>query len=896
MERVRDDAGGRSGAPSVCLNMIVRNEAHVVAETLDAVAPHIDHWVVVDTGSTDDTIAVVRSFFAERGIPGELYERPWRDFGTNRTEALELAAGRADYTWVIDADDLVVGDFDLSGLAADAYSVRYGTDFVFWRTQIFRSSLPWRYEGVLHEYPVCDAPDVRIDRLEGDYHLVWRTLGGRSKGGDKFQRDVEVLTNAHEADPDDPRTVFYLAQSHRDAGNLDEARALYLRRAEMGGWAEEIYVARLEAARCLRRSGAPWPEVQAELLDAWSTRPHRGEALHDLASHHRAGRNWAVGHLFATRGLALPVPDDDLFVDATVHRWRLLDEASICAYYLGHHQESVDGCRHLLAGPDLPDHERPRVEENLRFALEVVQDAHVGHRPDLVAGLVSVATERAAGLRPPSDVTLTITAGRRRELFEATIDSFLTCCEDADAIGRWICVDDGSPAADRAALTERYPFIEFVWKDPADAGHARSLNLLRDLVDTPYWLHLEDDWKFVVRDRYVERAKAILDADPALGQVLFNRAYAETLDDLSLVGGSVAHTPSGARYWRHEHLEGDELAAFLADLPAGARTNAWWPHYSLRPALLRTVAVEALGPYDEDAGHVEKDFAVRYAAAGLRTAAFDEITCLHTGPLTSERGPRRRPNAYDLAGDHQFTSADHGSGSGAVPFPGVDLRVVNLDRRPDRMADLDARFRAAAGDLLVDRMRRVPAVDGQDLELTDEIRHLFRHNDHGFRRAIVGCALSHIGLWRTVAQSGRPTLVFEDDARPVDGFSDLLEALIDEVPPDGGGPGVILLGAHVYDEEADRRSLPADGLLRVVDLEPANYLGGTHGYLLTPAGARTLLDLVDRDGVQQGIDWFLRSHAEEVHVARTRPDLVESDLAWPGRSGDSDIQHDFTAL
>src|SRR5690606_30493219 len=117
----------------------------------------------------------------------------------------------------------------------------------------------------------------------GDYHLVWRTLGGRSKGGDKFQRDVEVLTNAHEADPDDPRTVFYLAQSHRDAGNLDEARALYLRRAEMGGWAEEIYVARLEAARCLRRSGAPWPEVQAELLDAWSTRPHRGEALHDLA-------------------------------------------------------------------------------------------------------------------------------------------------------------------------------------------------------------------------------------------------------------------------------------------------------------------------------------------------------------------------------------------------------------------------------------------------------------------------------------------------------------------------------------------------------------------------------------------------------------------------------------
>ena len=83
--------------PTICLNMIVRNEAHVVAETLASIAPYIDSWVVVDTGSRDGTQEVIERFFAERSVPGELHERPWRDFGTNRTEALTLCEGRADY-------------------------------------------------------------------------------------------------------------------------------------------------------------------------------------------------------------------------------------------------------------------------------------------------------------------------------------------------------------------------------------------------------------------------------------------------------------------------------------------------------------------------------------------------------------------------------------------------------------------------------------------------------------------------------------------------------------------------------------------------------------------------------------------------------------------------------
>src|SRR3954468_20202596 len=141
-------------APSICLSMIVRDEAHVIAESLGSVARYIDSWLVVDTGSTDDTVAVVEEFFAVRGIPGEVVQRPWQNFGHNRSEALALCAGRADYAWVLDADDLFVGVFDKQALAetpADSYLLRYGTDFTYWRTQVFRTTMPWRYEGVVHE-------------------------------------------------------------------------------------------------------------------------------------------------------------------------------------------------------------------------------------------------------------------------------------------------------------------------------------------------------------------------------------------------------------------------------------------------------------------------------------------------------------------------------------------------------------------------------------------------------------------------------------------------------------------------------------------------------------------------------------------------------------------------
>ena len=144
--------------PTVCLNMIVKNEAHVIARCLASARPLIDRWCIVDTGSTDATEAAIRK--ALDGIPGTLHSRPWHNFGHSRTEALQLGqAEGCDYLLFIDADELFdVPDAFLwpAVMSADGYELNcHYAGIRYARLALAATRLPWRWVGVLHEYPDC---------------------------------------------------------------------------------------------------------------------------------------------------------------------------------------------------------------------------------------------------------------------------------------------------------------------------------------------------------------------------------------------------------------------------------------------------------------------------------------------------------------------------------------------------------------------------------------------------------------------------------------------------------------------------------------------------------------------------------------------------------------------
>ena len=135
--------------------MIVKDEIEVLEECFASCRELIDYWVICDTGSTDGTQELIRRELVD--IPGELHERPWVDFGHNRSELMALARGKADYLLLLDADWVIDAlPEQLANLTADAYLVRFGTGVDFYRKTLVSGRLDWRFIGAVHEYIVSD--------------------------------------------------------------------------------------------------------------------------------------------------------------------------------------------------------------------------------------------------------------------------------------------------------------------------------------------------------------------------------------------------------------------------------------------------------------------------------------------------------------------------------------------------------------------------------------------------------------------------------------------------------------------------------------------------------------------------------------------------------------------
>ncbi|MGW1880883.1 tetratricopeptide repeat-containing glycosyltransferase [Streptomyces sp. NPDC001970] len=357
--------------PTVCLNMIVKDEAPVIRRCLESVRPLIDTWVIVDTGSTDGTQDVIRDVYGD--LPGTLYERPWKGYDGSRTEAIDLARDSADYLLFIDADDLmeVRSGFRMPKLTHDAYRVAlHDGPMIHWRPALVSTRLPWRYVGVLHEYIDCGRKHS-LGTLKGA-NILSVGGGARQRGEglrNKYLRDAATLEQGLIKEPDNTRYVFYLAQSWRDAGEPEKSLATYDRRAAMGGWAEEVFCSHLYAARLAADLDRPAAEVLDRYLRAHESRPTRAEALGDLARHCRLnGPRWPLAYLFARQAARIPYPGDILFVEFEWYAWRALDELAVAAYWVGEYEESRRCCERLLEGGKLPDDQRERVTKNLDFA------------------------------------------------------------------------------------------------------------------------------------------------------------------------------------------------------------------------------------------------------------------------------------------------------------------------------------------------------------------------------------------------------------------------------------------------------------------------------------------------------------------------------------------------
>lgn len=345
----------------IALAMIVKNEAHVISRCLDSVLPYVDQAFVNDNGSTDRTVEILEA----RGV--HVLPSQWWDYATNRNIALNAA--RADSTYVmcgLDADEefVVPAGWAWPELTADAYYIecRYN-NLRYPRMALVRAAASCRWKGVLHEALVLSAqatsatlPDVYI-RVHSD--------GARAKDPKTAENDLAVLRAALEAEPDNARYQFYLAQTLKDMGRYDEARAAYTDRVFMTGWPEETaYAEYMIGKMCVYlQDESP---VQY-LLTAYCWDPLRAEALVELSRYYRFKGLYAAAALFARQAALLPTPTSGLFLEHDVYEWRALDELAISAYYVPSMRSIGYDAVRLLRTRNVPEDERARIEANAEY-------------------------------------------------------------------------------------------------------------------------------------------------------------------------------------------------------------------------------------------------------------------------------------------------------------------------------------------------------------------------------------------------------------------------------------------------------------------------------------------------------------------------------------------------
>ena len=364
-----DSADKDQVLPRLCLNMIVKNEAAIIHRCLESVAAHISCWSILDTGSTDSTPTIIQDFFAARHIPGQVHHAEFIDFSTSRNQALDLCRASEEpfeYILLIDADmELVATEPGWTkALTANAYSLRQLAALVYDNLRLLKRTANAEYIGITHEY---------LDVSGNTEHLADITMLDHACGSnrtDKCERDIRLLHQGLELDPDNLRYMFYLAQSLRDSNKFEEAIVWYQKRRDGGGWDEECWYSAYQKSNCLFQIGDYQTGI-CTALEAFNQRPWRSEPIALLCRHYGAQNQYHLCSEFATMGLNIPFPQQDkLFIEAELYEWFFRQELSIAAYYVSDKTKSSLGaqfCEQLAIDPLVPDIVRQTARTNLRF-------------------------------------------------------------------------------------------------------------------------------------------------------------------------------------------------------------------------------------------------------------------------------------------------------------------------------------------------------------------------------------------------------------------------------------------------------------------------------------------------------------------------------------------------
>jgi glycosyltransferase involved in cell wall biosynthesis len=334
------------GYKLLSLVMIVKNEAKSIQKTIHSVRGIVDRYTILDTGSTDATVSLIKDAFGD--IPGDIFHESFIDFSTSRNRVIELEGQKSKFALMLSGDEtlyngnylreyLTNADAKDINMYDSAFNIKviFGDEFDYWSTRIHHTGYVWRYRGVTHEYmehrtgyvTQVSIPNVRIR------HNVY--ANNRLDRRARWLEDEKLLLREWER-VNTPRYAFYLGQTYQNLENWSKSFKWYQVRCEMAINDDEEFEACYRLVVIAENMGKSWPHIKGLLENAMGYKPPRAEPYYDIAYHYYEEQNWTTAFDYLIKGYNISIPTNiKTQIRYEIYEYSIPDLLGTVAYFVG---------------------------------------------------------------------------------------------------------------------------------------------------------------------------------------------------------------------------------------------------------------------------------------------------------------------------------------------------------------------------------------------------------------------------------------------------------------------------------------------------------------------------------------------------------------------------------
>lgn len=701
---------------TICLNMIVKDESHIIEKTLQNICDHINfsYYVICDTGSKDNTIQIIKEFFVKKGINGEVLEDEWFNFEHNRNLALIYAKDKADYSFIFDADDYIHGDLGSlvlpSNLTDDGYTFMFkGSGTCYHRTLLVNNHKKWEWIGVVHEVITCKENPHKITEINGNYFIESGRIGARNKDPLKYQKDALLLEEAISNPNTDQsligRYAFYCGQSWKDFNNYQKAIFWYKKVVnELNNWYEEKYYACLKIGELLTLTNKEEEALYWYLLSSKFNKQRLegitqvGHILLKNKMYNYASK--CLEDSWHNCDLKYPLRDF-LFANENTYLYEYLSLTARAAFYSNNFDLCKKSFFKLIERYNDLDNKQISTELiNLQFYYEHLseQEKYVLY-PIIEKCIYRIKNEYDCINSQRilqncdkyfTDLTCKISDSNifkeiEEKIFSVKEELLLKKTHTKRKNNGYNVILTMTTCKRYDLFKKTMDSILYFWEDINkidkfviidDDSSEEDKNLM--IQNYPFIDLFEKDeeqkghrtsmniiWNLLntVKPKYwihLEDDWLFFKRDSYVEKAMESLENLENKNIHQILYNkgygeiiSDLSVPIGEKVF--EHKKGNILVHIQNQKLPISSCSYWW-HYSFRPSMIRTEKILELGDYNSENIFFELDYAKKYVSAGYKSAYYDDITCLHIGRLSGCRADNNISNAYNLNNIEQFNN------------------------------------------------------------------------------------------------------------------------------------------------------------------------------------------------------------------------------------------------